>query len=725
MAFSDEELLEFKMEATELLDLAEQSLLSLAEHTTPFEKVFDNIFRCFHNLKGASGMMELVDLQDHVHELETLLMPFKTQTSIPPQYVDLFLRGIDGARQILSGKKISFIYEELFETLKNVESSLFQKQGVNSELNLRKNSNEASESQLKSPQSDPKVASDEKEGDSSIRVSVGVLDSLMTLVGEMVLVRNQVLQFSNQTENMDFLNLSKRLNVVTNEIQCEVMKTRMQPIGNVFNKFNRVVRDLCKDLMKEISLHISGAETELDKTLLESIKDPLMHIVRNACDHGIEDQQTRVSRSKDKCGNIWIKAHHEGGQVILEVRDDGKGLDREVLIRKAVEKGIISASQGSQLTDQEAFNLIFSPGFSTAASITSVSGRGVGMDVVRTNVDRIGGTVDIESLVGQGTTIKLKIPLTLAIVPALIVKCSGDTFAIPQVKLEELVRVDAASSGGKIELLHGVPVYRLRGNILPLLSLNQILKNGEPSCEVVNIAVVRSASLSFGLIVDEIIDTGDIVVKPLNKLLKHLQVYSGATILGDGSVALILDIVGISKKQGFGAEADEKKSSVSDQKADYKPKESQDYLYVRLATPTLHAIMLNDVFRLEKFGRDRIENTKSGKVVRYGEHILPLISLNDFFGYEAEEFDLDQVLVVVMEKSEHLYGLVVNEIVDTVSIEAPVFSGVAKVGGTYGELNLTDRIVTVIDSHDVIRNVIPGSSPRATTNSVSQPKDVA
>ena len=272
----------------------------------------------------------------------------------------------------------------------------------------------------------------ETEGTSSIRVSVALLDNLMTLMGEMVLVRNQVLQFSNKSEDLDFISMSKRLNVVTSEIQGEMMKTRMQPIGNVFSKFTRLVRDLAQDLKKNLSLNLSGNDTELDKSLLEAIKDPLTHIVRNSCDHGIETPEIRRLAGKPETGTIRIKAYHEGGQVVIEVSDDGRGLHKDILVSKAIEKGLMTQAQVSKLSEKEIFNLIFAPGFSTAAKVTNVSGRGVGMDVVRTNIERIGGTVDLSSVAGAGTSIKIMIPLTLAIVPALIIKCGNGAFAIPQ-----------------------------------------------------------------------------------------------------------------------------------------------------------------------------------------------------------------------------------------------------------------------------------------------------
>ena len=740
MAFSEEDLKEFKVEALEILDGAESKFFSM-ESGGDYRSLFDSVFRTFHNLKGASGMMELHVLQAHVHELETILMGFKEQDSIPKNYISLFLRGIDGARSILDGKEIQFNFNANEDsssaaapvlptefTTPKIENPIqfdcnsaalneFLAEGaeiverISTQLRLMENNAKTAETinnlyrdihslkgaahlfgfahlgniahvmetnmepvrdgvvaptkelidhcyaSLRTIEAEmenilknkptPQVTAetkvevkmevkpDEKESEagSSIRVPVALLDNLMTLMGEMVLVRNQVIQFSNDSEDLDFLNLSKRLNLVTSEIQGEMMKTRMQPIGNVLSKYHRMVRDLSQELKKSISLQLSGSETELDKSLLESIKDPLTHIVRNSCDHGIETPEIRRNSGKAEQGNISIRSYHEGGQVVIEVADDGKGLHKEALIKKALEKGLITQAQVATLSEKDTFNLIFAPGFSTAAVVTNVSGRGVGMDVVRTNIEKIGGTVELNSIQGKGTTTKIKIPLTLAIIPALIVKSGNETFAIPQVKLEELVRVDQSSSENKIEYLHGSPVYRLRGNILPLVDLNKVLGLSPRKIEnnsVNNIAVLTGDQCSFGLIVDEIQDTADIVVKPLNRLLRSLQVYSGATILGDGSIALILDIHGLSKvahiesgKENQNAHATKQTSTV-----DY-----QEYLLVRLNSPTKHAIVLGYVNRLEEFKRADIEVSGKSKVIRYGKTILPIISVNKMLGY--------------------------------------------------------------------------------------------
>ena len=299
--------------------------------------------------------------------------------------------------------------------------------------------------------------------DANIRVGVDLLDKLMDLVGELVLTRNQILQFNTEREDATLNATSQRLNLLTTELQESVMKTRMQPIGVVWNKFPRVVRDMSVSLGKQIELVMDGAETELDRTIIESIRDPLMHIVRNSCDHGIELPDDRVSAGKPPQGKLLLRAFHEGGQVNIEISDDGAGIDGERVRQKAVEKGLLRPEQASKLSEREAINLIFLPGFSTSQTVTNISGRGVGMDVVKSHVEKIGGVVDVSSLPGEGSTVKIKIPLTLAIIPGLVVTSGGQRFVIPQVSLLELIRVEGGASDKRIEHVHGTPVYRRRG----------------------------------------------------------------------------------------------------------------------------------------------------------------------------------------------------------------------------------------------------------------------
>jgi two-component system, chemotaxis family, sensor kinase CheA len=359
----------------------------------------------------------------------------------------------------------------------------------------------------------------------TIRVGVNLLDKLMTLVGELVLARNQLMQLTSTLEDAGLQAVSERMNLIATELQEQVMKTRMQPIGNIWGQFPRTVRDVALGCGKEVGIEMEGKETELDKTIIEAIKDPLTHLVRNSVDHGIELPEQRVKLGKDRAGRLILRAFHEGGQVNIEISDDGAGLNVERIRKKAVERGLITAEQAVRMPEREIFSLIFLPGFSTAEKVTNVSGRGVGMDVVKTNVEKIGGTVDVQSTLGRGTTVRVKIPLTLAIIPALVVTCGGERYAIPQVSLLELVRIEAEDVDKSVELVHGAPVYRLRGHLLPLVYLNRELKLADEirsamgSDGAVNIVVLRADDRRFGLIVDQINDTEEIVVKPLRKQL--------------------------------------------------------------------------------------------------------------------------------------------------------------------------------------------------------------
>jgi two-component system chemotaxis sensor kinase CheA len=384
--------------------------------------------------------------------------------------------------------------------------------------------------------------------DSSIRVDVPLLDKLMNLVGELVLARNQIVEYTLIQENPQLIAASQRLNLITSELQEGIMRTRMQPISNIWAKIPRVVRDLAISCGKQIRVEMEGKETELDKSLIEAMKDPLTHLIRNAVDHGIEMPAARQAAGKPEEGCLLMRAYHEGGQVHIEIADNGAGLNPVKLRTKALEKGLITPERASAMSDQDFRRLIFLAGFSTAEKVTNISGRGVGMDVVKTNIEKIGGVIDLESELGRGTTFKIRIPLTLAIVPALIVTSGGERFAIPQVNLLELIRVNEEQRNAAIEYVHSHPVYRLRGKLLPIVYLNQELRL-TATARVLNIVVLQAGQHQFGLVVDQINDTQEIVVKPLDKVLQDIPVFAGATIMGDGRVALILDILGIAQQR--------------------------------------------------------------------------------------------------------------------------------------------------------------------------------
>ena len=716
----DSALDEFVSEGMEMIDRVSKALGVIEKDAGSKDggskETLNDLYRDVHSLKGASYLFGFVSIGDISHAMESSLEPLREGTHLPSvELMNLLFKSIRFVEVEMDGIKTGKVSEDnrasapsLIQSLSNACKNL---KPINHGVEVKVNSKQGVVSVVPAVVAND-AAEKERDSASSIRVPVALLDNLMTLMGEMVLVRNQVLQFSNHSEDLDFLNLSKRLNVVTSEIQGEMMKTRMQPIGNILNKYNRVVRDLSQELKKNITLTLNGSETELDKSLLESIKDPLTHIVRNSCDHGIEGPEARVAAGKTENGNISIRAFHEGGQVVIEVSDDGKGLNREALLAKAIEKGLINQAQASGMSEKEVFNLIFAPGFSTAAVVTNVSGRGVGMDVVRTNIEKIGGTVELSSVAGRGTTTKIKIPLTLAIIPALIVRSGGETFAIPQVKLEELVRVEQSASENRIEYLHGAPVFRLRGNILPLVDLNKILgvsKGDFKNRESFNIAVLSADQCSFGLIVDEIQDTGDIVVKPLNRLLRSLQVYSGATILGDGSIALILDIQGISKVAHVGTSKNSGRLQRMDQKS---TSDFQEYLLVGLNSPTKHALVLGYVNRLEEFKRSAVELSGKMRVIRYGKNILPILNVSELLGYGTSQASStkETLSVVVIQKGGVFYGLEVDEIIDTLSTDADVDSELTRQPGFFGNLNTKDGLIVAVDPFEIIGLAYPDAA---------------
>ncbi len=557
--------------------------------------------------------------------------------------------------------------------------------------------------------SDLSKQSDDSQSE-TIRVHVSLLDNLMNLVGELVLIRNQLLQHAKTNDDdANFGKLSQRLNVLTAELQTEVMKSRMQPIGNILNKFNRVVRDMGRDLGKKIELELLGSETELDKTIIEAVKDPLTHIVRNAIDHGIESPAERSKAGKSDVGHIRIKAHHESGQVIIEIADDGRGLERQKIGAKAVENGLVTAEAFAKMTDREVQYLIFAPGFSTATSVSNISGRGVGMDVVRTNVERIGGVVDLVSTPGSGSTIKLKIPLTLAIVPALIVRTAQQRFAIPQTKLVELLRIDESEARSeKIEYLQGRPVLRLRGRLLPLVNLAEILfkrelttKVAKENGSVLNIVVLNADNFLFGLVVDEIEDSADIVVKSLSQFLKELTLFSGATIMGDGSVALTIDVLGISGTVRLAPDADETISAKPNEvsKINRQQVESSEFLLVDVGAPGSYAIPLTIVSRLEEFETSRFELSGEQKVIRYRDTLLPIFSLPKFLHlpFEKKKSQEDKISVVVIRRGDRYFGIEVEEIQDVVSIASEIDQTVKDRPGILGTMVAQERVIVVVD----------------------------
>jgi two-component system, chemotaxis family, sensor kinase CheA len=709
MSELEEVVREFLVESYENLDRLDRDLVALEQRPDDRE-LLAAIFRCIHTIKGTCGFLGFGKLESVSHVGESLLSLLRDgKLSLDPAITSALLELVDAVRQILGcieadGREGEVDYSGLVEKLTalQMETTETTERLDTTEMAHQDQADVASPSSPSSP--------------SSIRVDVSLLDRLMTLVGELVLARNQILQFGGRLDDAAFVSTTQRLNLITTELQEGVMKTRMQPIGNVWSKFPRVVRDLAVACGKQVAIEMEGKETELDKTVIEAIKDPLTHIVRNSVDHGIEPPAARMAAGKPAEGRLRLRAYHEGGQVNIEISDDGGGINAERVRRKALDRGLVTPEQAARMSDREIYGLIFLPGFSTAEKVTNVSGRGVGMDVVKTNIEKIGGTVDIQSALGRGTTLRIKIPLTLAIIPALTVTSGGDRYAIPQVSLLELVRAEQHGAGARIERIHDVPVYRLRGNLLPLLFLGRELGvgGGPQAGEAANIVVLQAADRRFGLVVDEINDTEEIVVKPLGKQLKGVPVFAGATIMGDGRVALILDVLGLAQRANVVSEARDRERPAAETAAADGGAPVRTLLVLGLGEERRLAIPLSVVARLEELPASALERAGERDVAQYRGEILPLLRLSAALGMPGREASDGPLQVVVYADEGHQVGLVVDCIVDIVEATVRV-ERLHGDGLLLGSAVIQQRVTDLLDVRSVVRAAHPGwfDAPRS------------
>ncbi|MGL3105419.1 hybrid sensor histidine kinase/response regulator [Bradyrhizobium sp. BR 1432] len=527
----------------------------------------------------------------------------------------------------------------------------------------------------------------------SIRVNVDTLEHLMTMVSELVLTRNQLLEISRRNEDTEFKVPLQRLSNVTAELQEGVMKTRMQPIGNAWQKLPRIVRDLSSELGKQIELEMHGADTELDRQVLDLIKDPLTHMVRNSADHGLETPAERLAAGKGEQGTIRLSAYHEGGHIIICIADNGRGLNTEKIKAKAISSGLVTEAELEKMSEAQIHKFIFAPGFSTAAAITSVSGRGVGMDVVRTNIDQIGGTIDIKSVAGEGSSVTIKIPLTLAIVSALIVEAAGDRFAIPQLSVVELVRA-RANSEHRIERIKDTAVLRLRNKLLPLIHLKKLLKIDDGAAsdpENGFIVVTQVGSQTFGIVVDGVFHTEEIVVKPMSTKLRHIDMFSGNTILGDGAVIMIIDPNGIAKALGA---AGSSAHDMADENAAHhigSGEQTTSLLVFRAGSSQPKAVPLGLVTRLEELPADKIEFSNGRYMVQYREQLMPLVAME---GVTIASQGAQPILVFADDGRS--MGLVVDEIIDIVEERLNIEVG-GSGSGILGSAVIKGQATEVID----------------------------
>lgn len=820
MQIEDDEILQgFIEESLEHLADIENDLLEIEDGGENIdEDLVNKVFRAAHSIKGGAGFMGLTVIQDLAHSMENVLGLIRSAKLVPtPEVVNVLLQGSDKLNTMIEDVSNSNDYDiqehvvpldaiykgeaipsgavapaeevaapvpdpeviiEETEPEKEAPPALEAEPIPEPEPELEPEPVVAEVAPEPTPPPPPKpkpakpkprapAAVDKKPAakvkvDSSIRVHVSLLDSLMTLAGELVLSRNQLLQTIASDDVRNAESVGQRIDLITSELQEAIMLTRMQPIGNVFGKFPRVVRDLSSKLSKDIELIIVGKDVELDKTIIESINDPLTHLVRNSVDHGIEKPADRTAAGKPAKGTVTLKAYHAAGQVVIEITDDGKGLDGDLLASKAVEKDLLTTEQVQAMSPQDKVNLIFLPGFSMAKEVTDVSGRGVGMDVVKTNLDQLGGQVDIISEIGMGTTISIKLPLTLAIIPCQIIMTGGERYAIPQVNLEELLRIPASQVKERVERVGTAEVVRLRGNLLPLIRLSDTLdiertyldkgddefkedrrdrisdrrgidtslaggqaaqdsdrktEGGEREPEdrriaaasALNIVVVSNGSMKYGLIVDRLQDSEEIVIKPLGKHLQSCKGYAGATIMGDGRIALILDVTNLAiMAELTSMDGSDRAAEVANaaEKMIRAKKDKQALLTFRSSEEEQFAVPLNQVERIEKIKRSDIEELGGKRVMQYRGGSISLIAVDDVAMVQPIA-DNDDLLVIVFNIANQIVGLLAIGPIDALQINVTIDDVTLSQTGIMGSTIIEGKTTMLVDIHEIVQTLFP------------------
>src|SRR5215469_3525005 len=623
----DELLRKFLTETAESLDHVDAQLVRF-EREPNNGQVLGHIFRLVHTIKGTCGFLGLPRLEALTHATETLMGKFRDGMAVTGEAVSLILAAIDRIKTILDG--LEKLQREPPGDDADLIGQLNRAAARARDINPRWHDDGSAASDEVAPESRAAAAlcniAESNEGagsvaSQSIRVSIDTLDQPMTMVSELVLTRNQLLEVLRRHDDSEFNVPLQRLSSVTTQVQQEVMKTRMQPIGKAWRILPRIVRDLSAELGKDIAIEMHGADTELDRQVLELVKDPLTHLVRNCADHGIESPHQRGAVGKPRRGTIRLSAFRQGGHVVIEIADDGRGLDTARINAKALEAGLISESEMTEKSQAEINNLIFAPGLSTAAKVTSISGRGVGMDVVRSNIEQIGGTVNVKSSSGNGTIFVIKIPLTLAIVAALIVEIAGERFAFPQLSVLELVRI---GSEHRIERIKSAPVLRLRHKLLPLINVRATLQLAGGDGAGGFVVVTQAGSQVFGAVVDNVFHTEEIVIKPMSSKLRHIGIFSGMTILGDGAVVMVID-PGVLAQSFVGAAPS--RSERSTNTAEPEPRSRPDVvslLIFRAESERPKAVPISIVSRIEEIDCRSIEIANGRYIVKYRDELMPL-----------------------------------------------------------------------------------------------------
>lgn len=701
----DDLLRDFLTESAENLAKLDNDLVALEQRPEEVA-LLNSIFRTIHTIKGTCGFIGLCRLEGVAHAAENVLDALRSQRlAVQSAVIGDVLSAVDCIKAILE----------------HLEQTEAEPEGDDGPLIARlegwlHGGKAADEEAMPTPPPPPPPpeSSDQKKpwdgverrkraddegssagGDSSLRVGVLLLDQLMNLVGELALSRNQLLQIIGAQEDSAFAKPVQHLNRVTTDLLEAVMKTRMQPIGNAWTKLPRIIRDLAQASGKQITLECHGADTELDRQILQAIGDPLTHMIRNSADHGIEAPAARRARGKSDGGTITLSARHEGGHVVIEITDDGAGIDPARIRQKAIERGLVRADAAEQLPDAQILRFIFEPGFSTAEQITNVSGRGVGMDVVRSNIEAIGGTVDLSSQVGVGTTIRVKIPLTLAIISALLVGTAGETFAVPQIGVVELVRLTEEQQH-QVQIVHGAEFYRLRDTLLPLVRMDALLQlRSEAPTTDSSIVVCQLGESRFGLVVDEVFDTQEIVVKPVGRLVKHLTAYAGCTITGDGRVIMILDTTGIGSLANVAnraSEGDAAAAAAARALTLVDTVGTESVLLFDAGFPALQAVPLSRVARLEEIPRHLLERADGQVLVQYRGSLMPILPAHPAMDILAR----DLRPIIVFNDGDRTMGLAVDEIRDIVE-DTIRLQGSASRPGLLGVSVIAGRAAEVID----------------------------
>ncbi len=717
----DEILAEFILEAREIIDRLDGDFVRLEENPGD-QALVGNIFRGLHTLKGSSGFFSLKRIEKLSHAGESLLGKIRAgQAELDFEKSTRLLEMNDILRSIIEGVETNHAEppgddQELIAVLLgaaptvNMQTEEIISSATKNEVPERATKTESQpvvEIQMEySEPSEPVASTPGQDVVVPVKVNPEVLDKLMNIASEMVLARNRLLPFSQQSSDKLFTSAVRSIDLLTLELQERMMKMRMQPIFHIWDKFPRLVRDVSAECGKKVRLLQEGSETELDRILLDSIRDPLIHLIRNSIDHSIETPEVRLEKGKSELAYLVLRAAHQNGTVIVEVIDDGAGVDYERVRQRAISRGLISVEKAHSLNHKELIDLIFLPGFSTRDTITNLSGRGVGMDVVKNNIENIGGSIEITSVPNEGTHVRLKIPLTLAILPTLFVRCAEEIFLIPQNRILELVRFAPNQPNNGIEDFYGTPTFRLRDKLIPLLFLNEQLNLAASPLkpkQKLFIAVLNFNGTLFGLVVEEVLNIQDIVIKPLGELLRDMSNFAGATIMGNGDVALILDIDGISRKSGL---VERLQANPIRQEELYVPPVEEMISVLLFEIPGLNkiALPLDSIDHIIKLDPSQIQQNGNREVVYFNDQLMDLVRLDRYVsgGSKDSHLNLARVPVLTCHYRDRLYGLVAKQVTDIIEVPAKLHELSTPQRGLNGCIIYNDQVINVLDLEEVL-----------------------